>query len=135
MRPFGKYLLVQIPGWLLVALALGALRYWFDLPLWAVAGGFVLWVAKDLALYSWVRPSYEPGDERTGAERLIGARGVVRQTLDPAGYVHVRGELWRAETLPGAPPIPAGVSVEVRGARGLTLLVSPPSEGRGDAHP
>ena len=33
---------------------------------------------------------------QTGQEELVGQQGVVRQPLDPEGYVLVHGELWRA---------------------------------------
>ena len=33
---------------------------------------------------------------QTGQEELVGQHGVVRQPLDPDGYVLVHGELWRA---------------------------------------
>ena len=125
LKTFGKYLLVQSAGWALAALALAGLRYWLDLPLWVVTGLFGLWLAKDLAMYPLVRRAYEPSEARTGAAALIGARGTAREGLDPAGYVHVRGELWRAETPPGGPPIPPGSRVAVRAARGLTLIVEP----------
>jgi len=32
----------------------------------------------------------------SGVERMIGAPGVVTQTLDPLGYVRVQGHIWRA---------------------------------------
>jgi len=124
-KTFGKYLLVQSAGWALAALVLGGLRYWLDLPLWVVTGLFVLWLAKDLAMYPLVRRAYEPSEARTGAASLIGARGIAREGVDPAGYVQVRGELWRAETAPGEPPIPPGGRVAVCAARGLTLIVEP----------
>jgi membrane-bound serine protease (ClpP class) len=48
---------------------------------------------------------------QTGQEELVGQLGVVRQPLDPEGYVLVHGELWRART--SDPPVPAGEPVEV----------------------
>jgi membrane-bound serine protease (ClpP class) len=48
---------------------------------------------------------------QTGQEELVGQQGVVRQPLDPEGYVLVHGELWRART--DEPPVPAGEPVEV----------------------
>jgi membrane protein implicated in regulation of membrane protease activity len=37
--------------------------------------------------------------EKSGIERLIGERGVVKQRLDPEGYVLVHGELWKARPI------------------------------------
>jgi membrane-bound serine protease (ClpP class) len=61
---------------------------------------------------------------QTGQEELLGQAGVVRQPLDPTGYVLVHGELWQARSADG--PIPAGEQVEVTGiADDLVLEVRP----------
>jgi membrane-bound serine protease (ClpP class) len=60
----------------------------------------------------------------TGDSELIGQVGVVRQALDPEGFVFVHGELWRART--SGEPVPPGEAVRVEGLDdGLTLTVSP----------
>jgi membrane-bound serine protease (ClpP class) len=60
---------------------------------------------------------------QTGADELADQIGVVRQTLDPEGFVFVNGELWRARSSDG--PIPAGESVRVeRVDDGLVLEVA-----------
>jgi membrane-bound serine protease (ClpP class) len=60
----------------------------------------------------------------TGDSELIGQVGIVRQTLDPEGFVFVHGELWRART--SGEPVPPGEEVRVEGLDdGLTLTVSP----------
>ena len=56
----------------------------------------------------------------TGAEGLIGARGLVMEPCRPEGYVRVKGELWRARCEEGADP---GETVRVRTLDGLTLIV------------
>jgi membrane-bound serine protease (ClpP class) len=48
---------------------------------------------------------------QTGQEELVGQLGVVRQPLDPEGYVLVHGELWRAQA--GDDSIATGEPVEV----------------------
>jgi membrane-bound serine protease (ClpP class) len=59
---------------------------------------------------------------KTGADELADQIGVVRQTLDPEGFVFVNGELWRARSSDG--PIPAGETVRVdRVDDGLVLEV------------
>ena len=58
---------------------------------------------------------------QTGREGLIGAVGVVRSDLGPAGIVFVQGELWSAESLDGT--IPAGGRVRVARVDGLRLQV------------
>jgi membrane-bound serine protease (ClpP class) len=60
----------------------------------------------------------------TGDSELIGQVGIVRQTLDPEGFVFVRGELWRAKT--NGEAVSPGEEVRVEGLDdGLTLTVSP----------
>ena len=58
---------------------------------------------------------------RVGAEGLLGQKGVAETALSPSGKVSLGGELWKAESLEG--DIPAGASVVVEAAEGLTLKV------------
>ncbi len=124
LRPLTKYLLLQIPGWLLAVLVLWLLGRWVDFPFWAAVGLLLLWVIKDLLLFPFVRRAYESGVKR-GAEGLIGAQGIAQERLAPAGYIRVGGELWRAEALQTDVPIPPGSRVKVQAVRGLTLLIQP----------
>ncbi|MCZ6623696.1 MAG: NfeD family protein, partial [Deltaproteobacteria bacterium] len=123
-----RYLLFQVPGWILAAVILLGLRYWIGLPLWIAIGAFSLWVIKDLVFYPLLRKAYESG-AKTGADQLVGLRGVAREQLDPRGYVHVRGELWRAETESSDRPISAGSPVRVVRANGMTLIVTTAGTG------
>jgi membrane-bound serine protease (ClpP class) len=59
----------------------------------------------------------------TGKEGMRGAVGVVREPIDPTGYVFVNGELWRARSTGEA--ISNGEFVRVIEMDGLTLLVAP----------
>lgn len=124
LRPLTKYLLIQIPGWILVVAALLLIRRWVDLPAWAAIGVFLLWVIKDLALFPFVRPAFESRGT-SGIARLVGAQGVAEESLAPSGYIRVGGELWRAEALEIDEPIPRGSRVRVQEVRGLTLLIRP----------
>lgn len=76
------------------------------------AGFFVFAIGK--AVRTWRTKA------TTGAEGLVGERGVVRRRIDPRGTVQVHGEVWNAtadETIdPGAP-------VEVVDVDGLTARV------------
>lgn len=123
-RTLTKYLLVQIPGWILAAAGLALLRQWVDFPLWAALGILLLWVVKDVVLYPFVRRAYE-SNSKTGAELLIGAEGIATEQLAPSGYIRVGRELWRAEAMRTDEPIAPGSRVRVRGVRGLTLLIQP----------
>jgi len=117
-----KYFLLQIPGWLLAAILLGGLYYWNVLPLWAVISAWAIYVAKDFVLYPYLRRGYE-SDGKTAAEAMIGSVGIVKQPLEPEGYVKVHGELWQACAEPKDRLIPAGARVRVVAASGLTLFV------------
>src|SRR4051794_39171811 len=105
MRVYRRYLLFQIPGWLLAAIILICLHRWVSLPLWAVTGLFLLVVLKDLILYPFLRIGYS-STAKAGVEPMVGKSGIALQDIDPRGYVQVRGELWQAELAPGTQPIP-----------------------------
>ena len=122
MTTWNKYLLFQVPGWILAALILIAMRYWVGLPIWIALLGFTVWVIKDFLFYPLLRVAYQSG-AKTGVDQLIGLRGVARQDLDPHGLVYLRGELWRAEIAPGVLPIVSGSRVRVLRAEGMTLIV------------
>jgi membrane protein implicated in regulation of membrane protease activity len=126
---FWAYLILQVPDILLAGLILFGLHRWAGLPSgWAV-GAFVVWVAKDIAMYPLVRGVFGPA--RTGAEAFIGARGVVMDAIAPLGYVRLDGELWRAESVQPRQAIPAGAPVVVRAVQGLTFLVEAEAAGPG----
>jgi membrane-bound serine protease (ClpP class) len=79
----------------------------------AIGGFFAFIVAKGLRAQK-LQPV-------TGAETLVGHRGVVRSPLDPLGTVQVAGELWTALADDG--PIAEGESIEVIAVEGLRLRV------------
>jgi membrane-bound serine protease (ClpP class) len=61
-----------------------------------------------------------------GAEGMVGAIGVARGRLSPAGTVLVRGEYWNAES---EEAVDDGGRVEVTGVTGLRLRVRPVRSG------
>jgi len=86
----------------------------------AIAAFFALFVGFALAKALAARRERP----RTGQEELVGQVGLVRDTLDPDGFVFVHGELWRARSHDGE-TIPAGSSVKVEAlAGGLVLEVT-----------
>jgi len=127
MRTFAKYLLFQLPQWLILGLFLWFLVDRTAVPRWAGVGFFVFWVVKDLAMYPFVRTAYE-NDNKTGAEQLVGQIGVARENLAPKGYIKVQGELWRA--LAKDRPVAQDTAVRIVAADGMTLIVEP-EEGKG----
>ena len=86
MSTLGRYWLLQVPGWVLLVLALVFVHKRFDLPAWV--GGLIalLWVVKDAVLYPILKPGYETAT-KTGLDRLIGLTGTTKDDLDPEGYV------------------------------------------------
>lgn len=118
-----RYVLFQIPGWVIAVAAAVLLYRRVGLPGWAAVGLVVAWVLKDAALYPVLRAAYEP-DSRRVIERLVGMVGIAAEPLAPRGYVRVRGELWLAEPMTAGPGIRRGHAVVIDAVRGTTLLVS-----------
>jgi membrane-bound serine protease (ClpP class) len=122
VSPWLKYLIFQIPGWLIAAAVMTGLWHWQFIPKWLAVLGFFGWVAKDLLLYPFLRRAYE-SDVKTGSAELVGARGIAEEELAPAGYVRVRGELWRATVSPPDGVVSAGAEVEIVRADGMRIFV------------
>jgi membrane protein implicated in regulation of membrane protease activity len=121
-RTFAKYVLLELPGWLIAAVVLSlGIRYWELSPRLAIVL-FALWVIKDFALYPVLRIAYEDGSPNA-TDALVDALGTARERLDPTGYVRVGSELWRAELIAGSDAVESGDAVRVRAVRGLTLEV------------
>jgi membrane-bound ClpP family serine protease len=120
--PLSRYLFAQVPGWVIVAIgAVVASSYGADERLaWTIAAA---WVVKDIVAYPFVRRAYERS--RSATEALVGAVGVVRDSLSPSGWITIRGEVWRAELVGGGGALPAGRTVRVRSVEGRTLRVVP----------
>ena len=118
-----RYALLQLPSQALVVLALVVVRRWLDLPPWFFWTCIACWVLKDVILFPFVWRAYD-WDRAANAHSMVGLRGTAVEQLAPAGYVRVRGELWRAEAVGDRRPIETGEAVTVRGSRGLTLLVA-----------
>lgn len=120
--PIVRYVLFQVPGWVLA----GTVLYWLwprsGLAPWIGLAVFAGWIAKDFAMWPLLRKSYET-DVRTGAADLVGAKGVVQASIDPVGSVRVRGELWKARAESPGDVLPAETDVEVVGASGMSLTV------------
>ncbi len=85
-----------------------------------------------LALRAQKRP-VRTGEERV--ETLIGRVGYTRTAIQPGkrGTVHIGGELWTAELVSDAPPLPPGAPVEVVRVEKVHLVVRPASPPRREA--
>lgn len=85
---------------------------------YGVAGSIALFFLSVLRVIVQDRRRRRPV---TGAEGLVGQRGVARTPLDPQGTVMVEGERWEAVSLDGR--IEAGETVVVEGREGFILRV------------
>jgi membrane-bound ClpP family serine protease len=120
--PFARYLLFELPGWVVAAIVLGLLVRAGELSERTAGILFALFVAKDFLLYPVLRVGYLPSSP-DGSGSLVGALGTARVPLDPVGWVRVGSELWRAEVAREQSPIEAGATVRVLAVRELTLRV------------
>src|SRR5512134_3308106 len=113
-----RYFLLQLPGWILVAMVLFGLRDWIGISLgWAMTL-YALYVVKDFVLFPFLRTAYDTSTT-TGIARLVGEVAVVKQALAPKGLVVVGGELWKAMPAPGQFEIAQGRRVRIESARGM----------------
>lgn len=130
-RTFLRYVALESPGWLLAGALLTLLVRYAGLAPWIAWLLGTAWIAKDFALYPWLRDAYEAGDPDPGAA-LVGRTGVALERLAPEGYIRLGSERWRARLEPGCEAVESGERVSVRSVSGLTLLVEPlRSSGQG----
>lgn len=120
-----KYVLLQVPAAVLVALLLFFLHRegWVDLTwsLIVMAG----WLLKDALLYPFYRRALE-GAPPEGVAALVGCCAICLTPVHERGLVRLRGEHWQARTASGE-PIAAGQRVRVVSHQGRVLLVEPDS--------
>jgi membrane-bound serine protease (ClpP class) len=105
----------------IISLVLGSIMLFEDvgvslrlmMPTILLIGGFFVGVST-LAFRAY------RSTPKLGMEGLEGAVGVVKEPIDPEGFVFVHGELWRARSTEKIDP---GERVEVEGSEGLVLKV------------
>jgi membrane protein implicated in regulation of membrane protease activity len=119
-----RYVLFQVPGWIIAGVVATGLWHWGLFPAWLSLVCFSAWVVKDFMLFPLVRKAYET-TAKTGADALVGSRGIAEGNLAPEGYVRIRGELWRAVSNSGEQIISSGTEVEILGAEGMKVFVRP----------
>ncbi|MEN8263911.1 MAG: NfeD family protein [Nitrospirota bacterium] len=116
-----RYSLFQLPGLALLILILILLRYWINIPTWALWTFISLSVIVDVIMYPFVWRAYDKDNPNS----MSGSQGIAAGRLSPSGYVRINGELWRAKVIEGNSAIEKGEVVTVRGISGLTLIVRP----------
>jgi membrane-bound ClpP family serine protease len=123
------YLVASCIDWILVGLLGWAAARWFDLTPWVVLGIVAVWIAKDVLMYRSMRRYYEA---QPAERRIVGEEGITLCSIDPSGFVRVRGEIWQAHIAPDEQPLAEGVHVRVCDVAGLVLRVerTPPPTRR-----
>ena len=117
-----RYALFQIPSLVLLILVLILVWRWIDFTPWFFWGSILIWIVKDVVLFPFVWRAYDLSGSSDG-HLLVGTEGIVEEPLTPSGYIRVHGELWQAEITGEGLPIEKGEVVQIRGIRGLMLLV------------
>lgn len=87
------------------------------------AAGLLLVMIRPLT-----RKYFRIGKEKTNADRIIGMKGLVTETIDskaPSGLVRVAGQIWTARSSDPAVIIPEGTEVTVRAISGVKVIVDP----------
>lgn len=84
----------------------------------------ILWVIKDIALFPFVWRAYSFYDT-TPVKELVGLEATVVYSLDPVGYVRVKGELWNAEMKDFPYTAAKGDRIRVVDIKGTKLIVEP----------
>ncbi|MGH7769191.1 MAG: NfeD family protein [Candidatus Binatia bacterium] len=130
MPTFVRYLLFQVPQWLLLALCLWLAVRNAAVPRWWAAAIFFVWMLKDIAMYPLTRSAYEK-DAKTGREVLVGHEGIAYEEIAQRGYVKIHGEFWKAQAKNNDRPIPKGSTVKVTAAREGILIVEPGGSDHG----
>lgn len=69
----------------------------------------------------WIIKPLRRRTKLTGADAMIGKKGVALTDLKPKGEVRVVGEIWHAESLSG--DIAQGEQVTVKALKGLVVIV------------
>ena len=123
LRIFLRYTLLQLPSLIVVVLFVILLRQWVDIPDYATWGFIGIWLLKDIALFPFLWRYYDP-DHFRDRFAMVGRKGVALSSLDPKGYVQIRGERWQAKTDETELPIQAGEPVCVKEIKGIQLVVT-----------
>ena len=117
-----KYTFIQSAELALLAIALIVVRHFIGISTWLIITILALWIIKDIALFTKVWRAYA-FDDNGPMRRLIGLEATVMDSLNPVGYVRVRGELWKAEIRNPRYPAKKGDRTRVIDIKGMTLIV------------
>lgn len=124
-----KYALIHLAELAIMIIAFVVVMEFVNIPLLLVVIFLVLWVIKDIAMFFRVWKSYVTENSSPMLE-LVGLEAQVVESLDPVGYVRVRGELWKAELVDPRHPARLGERTRVVSGEGMTLIVEKCDERR-----
>lgn len=116
-----RYVLVQLPGEIIILITVFLLLHYTMLPAWLIWTGFGVWVLKDTILFFWVWPSYRSPEQEV--DPIVGQIGFVVKSCQPEGTVEIYGTLWWAVIDDKKTPLDAGTMIRVRKREGLILFV------------
>lgn len=119
-RTLGKYILLQLPGLIIITVVLTILKNNFGLTTNITIIILAAWILKDIVLFPFVWRSYDSGSTR---DPIVGREGAVLQGLNPEGTVKIGMETWTAEAEDSCEIIPPGAEVTVTGKNGHILTV------------
>jgi membrane-bound serine protease (ClpP class) len=117
-----KYILLQIPDLILLIIVLIIFNKVINISTRLMLIIIAIWIAKDIALFPKVWKAFDSNNP-SPMEQFIGMHGIVMDNLNPAGYVEVKGELWKAEIRDPRFPLKKGDKIKVSDVRGMTLIV------------
>lgn len=106
----------------LIASLLGA-GIWVQIVLFLAVSFLALLLVRPLA-----RKYLTPGRQATNADRVIGAEGVVTQTIDNLkgeGQVNLSGQIWTARSGEEQKTISPGTKIRVLRIEGVKVYVTP----------
>jgi membrane protein implicated in regulation of membrane protease activity len=129
-RTILKYTTVHLAELVLLLVILLVIRYVIGLPSWVMITVLLLSILKDVILFPKVWRAYARGDNRPISE-LMGLEATVAHSIDPVGYVRVRGELWKAEAKDPRDPVVRGERTRVVGGGGMRLVVERLPQAKG----
>lgn len=92
------------------------------LPWWSIATAALVTVIFFLSVMT-AAVRARTAKPISGSEGIVGTFGRARTDISPEGQVMAKGTLWRARTLGAA--IAQGAEVEIKGVKGLMLMVEP----------
>ncbi len=124
-RVFWRYMLFQLPGWVVATIVLALLVRFSTLEPHLARWLLLFWFVKDIVLYPHLKIGYESHPSPAGPDALLGALGTTMTPLAPGapGRVRIGPEQWKAELADDAGALASGAPIRVVAINGLTLRV------------